>query len=210
MKKLTSLLIGCSLALAGAALAQQPVEQPSKEKRAPEKAHATHAQPGANAAKPQERPTKQTGAIKQPGATNERSATNQPGADTGQKTHAVREPRNAPEANARSKKSTGEMANEASKSAMPTRSGNGITPPREREPGQGVKQPAPQAGTAPANPANNQQNAQANAGAKVKKPAPQQVQQAKSQRANFKAQPKPQQVPSVTLNQNHRIEGSDR
>jgi hypothetical protein len=55
-----------------------------------------------------------------------------------------------------------------------------------------------------------QQNAQANAGAKVKKPAPQQVQQAKSQVANFKAQPKPQQVPSVTFNQNHRIEGSDR
>ena len=52
MKKLTSLLIGCSLALAGAALAQQPVEQqsPSKGKRAPEKARATQAQPGANAA----------------------------------------------------------------------------------------------------------------------------------------------------------------
>jgi hypothetical protein len=81
---------------------------------------------------------------------------------------------------------------------------------KERKPGQGVKQPAAQAGTAPANPAINQQNAQANAGAKVKKPAPQQVQQVKSQRANFKAQPKPQQVPSVTFNQNHRIEGSDR
>jgi hypothetical protein len=69
----------------------------------------------------------------------------------------------------------------------------------------------PAAGThaASANPATNQQNAQANAGAKVKKPAPQQVQQAKSQVANFKAQPKPQQVPSVTFNQNHRIEGSD-
>src|SRR5436309_2867203 len=39
MKKLTSLLIGCSLALAGAALAQQPVEQEStsKGKRAREK-----------------------------------------------------------------------------------------------------------------------------------------------------------------------------
>jgi len=29
MKKLTRLLIGCSLALAGAALAEQPVEQPT-------------------------------------------------------------------------------------------------------------------------------------------------------------------------------------
>src|SRR4029453_16539619 len=55
MKSLTSLLIGCSLALAGAALAQQPVEQqsPSKGKRAPEKARATQAQPGPNAAKPE-------------------------------------------------------------------------------------------------------------------------------------------------------------
>ena len=58
MKKLTSLLIGCSLALAGAALAQQPVEQqsPSKGKHAPEKAHATQAQPKPNAAKPQAPP----------------------------------------------------------------------------------------------------------------------------------------------------------
>jgi len=94
MKKLTSLLIGCSLALAGAALAQQPVEQqsPSKGRRAPEKAHATQAQPGANAAKPQERPAKQTGATKERGttnergATNERKATNEPGAGKGRKT----------------------------------------------------------------------------------------------------------------------------
>src|SRR6184192_1030551 len=88
MKKLTSLLIGCSLALAGAALAQQPVEQqsPSKGKRAPEKAHATQAQPGANAAKPQERPAKQTGAMKERGTTNERKATNEPGAGKGRKT----------------------------------------------------------------------------------------------------------------------------
>src|SRR5512140_1279089 len=76
MKKLTSLLIACSLALAGAALAQQPVEQqsPSKGKRAPEKPRATQAQPGANAAKPQERPAQQTGAMKQQGATHQPSA----------------------------------------------------------------------------------------------------------------------------------------
>src|SRR5438874_7183355 len=99
MKKLTSLLISCSLALAGAALAQQPVEQqsPSKGKRAPEKTHATQAQPGANAAKPQARPTKQTGAMKDRRAANERAPTNQPGAQKGKKTHALREPANAPE-----------------------------------------------------------------------------------------------------------------
>jgi hypothetical protein len=35
------------------------------------------------------------------------------------------------------------------------------------------------------------------------------VQQVKSQHANFRAEPKPQQVQAVTFNQNHRIEGSD-
>src|SRR5947209_4117957 len=85
----------------------------------------------------------------------------------------------------------------------------------------GVKAPATAAKTSanpaaagtnavPPAPAGGQQNAQANAGAKMKKPAPQQVQQVKSQNANFRAQPKPQQVPAVTFNQNHRIEGSDQ
>src|SRR5712671_6092416 len=113
MKKLTSLLIGCSLALAGAALAQQPVEQqsPTKGKRAPEKAHATQAQPGANAAKPQERPAKQTGAMKERGTTNEHGATNQSHAEKSQKTHASHEPANAPETNVPGK-STDEATNE--------------------------------------------------------------------------------------------------
>ena len=66
------------------------------------------------------------------------------------------------------------------------------------------------AGAASSVPAAGQQNAQANAGAKAKKPDPQQVQQIKSQHANFRAQPKPQQVPAVTYNQNYRIQGSDR
>jgi len=66
MKKFTSLLIGCSLALAGAALAQQPDEQqsPSKNKPAAEKTHATEAQPRANAAKPEATVAKQPGAGK--------------------------------------------------------------------------------------------------------------------------------------------------
>ena len=248
MKKLTSLLIGCSLALAGAALAQQPDEQqqPSKGKRAPEKAHATQAQPGGNPAKrpvppethqgaPQQHgATHGTGAVKQPGATNERSATNQPPtAQKGQNTHAPGESRNAPEANARSKKSTDQMANEpgAGKNrknrteqesanapatgtdtsghaaGMPERIGKGQG--KEHKPGEGVKEPATEAGAASATSATNQQNVQANAGAKGKRPAPQQVQQVKSQRANFTAQPKPQQVQAVTFNQNHRIEGSE-
>jgi hypothetical protein len=230
MKKLSSLLIGCSLVLAGAALAQQPVEQqsPSKGKRAPEKAHATQAQPGANAAKPQERPSKQTGAIKERGATNEHATTNQPGADRSQKTHAGHEPPNATDTNVPTK-STGETANEPGagkgrknrthqesatgtdvsgrEEGMPTRVGK--EQGKERKPGQGVKQPATEAGATSATSATNQQNLQANAGAKAKKPDPQQVQQVKSQHASFRAQPKPQQVQSVTFNQNHRIDGAE-
>jgi len=236
MKKLTSLLIGCSLALAGAALAQQPVEQqsPSKGKRAPEKAHATEAQPGRNAPKPQERPAKQTGAIKERGTTNERGATNQPHAEKSQKTHAGHEPANAPETNVPGK-STDEATNEpgAGKgrknreheesgnapatgtdtsdhgAGMPTKKGKDQQV-QERKQGQGVKQPATEAGATSATSAAGQQNAQAKAGVKGKKPDPQQVQQVKSQHASFRAQPKPQQVQAVTFNQNHRIEGSDR
>jgi hypothetical protein len=234
MKKLTSLLIGCSLALAGAALAQQPVEQqsPSKGKRAPEKAHPTQAQPGRNAPKPQERPTKQTGAMKERPTANERGAANQPGADKGQKTHAGHEPANAPDTNVPGK-STDEVTTEpgAGKgrkarthqetenapatgtdasghaAGMPTQKGK-EQQVKERKQGQGVKQPATEAG---ATSATGQQNVQANVGAKAKKkPDPQQVQQVKSQHASFRAQPKPQQVPAVTFNQSHRIEGSDR
>ena len=235
MKKLSSLLIGCSLALAGAALAQQPVEQesPTKGKRAPGKTHATQAQPGRNAAKPQERPAKQTGAIKERGATNERAATNQPGAEKGKKTHAGHESANAPDAEVPAK-STGEATKEpgpgkgrkgrtqqesanapatgtdtsGQAAGMPTHKGKEQAA-KERKPGQGVKQPATEAGATSATSATGQQNVQAKAGVK-KKPDPQQVQQVKSQHASFRAQPKPQQVPAVNFNQNRRIEGSDR
>jgi hypothetical protein len=230
MKKLSSLLIACSLALAGAALAQQPVEQqsPSKGKRVPEKAHATQTKPGANAAKPQEKPSKQTGATKERGATNERKATNQPGEEKGQKTHAGHESANPADTNAATK-STGETANEPGagkgrknrphqESATGTdvsghekgkQTGIGKEQNKEAKPGQDVKQPATEAGATSATSTNNQQNVQANAGARAKKPNPQQVQQVKSQHASFRAQPKPQQVPPVTFNQNHRIEGSE-
>ncbi len=222
MKKVTSLLIGCSLALAGAALAQQPVEQqsPAKGKHAPERTHATEAQPGANAAKPQERPAKQTGAMREHGGANAQkaemtpkheksagtetnvsgqatgSATNEPGAGKGRKAHAQQESANA---------------------AATRTDVSGQSPGTKQHAEQqkkGMKEPAAPAGAAanaaPSVSGVGQQNAQANAGAKAKKPEPQQVQQIKAQHANFRAQPKPQQVPPVTFNQNYRIQGSDR
>ena len=227
MKNLTSLLIGCSLALAGAALAQQPVEQqsPSKGKRAPEKAHATEAQPGPNAAKPEAPAAKQHGAMKErgapneraatnePGAMKERGATNQPGAEKGRKAHARRESANAPETNV-SEQPAGGPKPGAKQQADQQR-----TEQTEQQ-RKGMKGPAAAAKTSasPAAAGTNavsppsaagQQDVQANAGAKAKKPDPQQVQQIKFEHANFRAQPKPQQVPTVTFNQNYRIQGSD-
>jgi hypothetical protein len=174
-------------------------------------------------------PAKQTGAMKEHGVPNERAAMNQPGAEKGQKTHAGHEPANAPETNLAAK-STGETTTEpgAAKGrkgrshqesanapatgtdvsghagGMPTQVGK-----EKQVKEQGGKYPLTETGAAPPASGGVQQNAQANAGAKAKKPDPQQVQQVKSQHANFRAEPKPQQVQPVTFNQNHRIEGSE-
>jgi hypothetical protein len=235
MKKIISLFIGCSLALAGAALAQQPVEQqsPSKGKRAPEKAHATEAQPRANAAKPQERPANQTGAIKERGtsnargAINQRGATNEPGAEKGRKPHAGDESAKAPDTNAAGQENGGATSEPSAgknrKARAHEESANTLKPGEKQQAEhqrKGVNAPVtaaktsanpPAAGTNAVSPpsAAGQQNAQARGTGAAKKPAPQQVQQVKSQHTNFRAQPKPQQVPPVTFNQNHRIEGSE-
>jgi hypothetical protein len=233
MKKFTSLLIGCSLALVGAAMAQQPDQQQTpKKKQAAEKTHAAQAQPGA----PQERPGKQPGAMKERGAMNQPGAPNEPGAGKGRKTRASQESATAPGTNV-SGQPTGEPTNEpgagkgrkaranqesatapgTNVSGQPT---GGATPgaeqPRKGMKGRAAKTSATPAVTGavsatPAVSATGQQNTQANvAGGKKAKPEPQQVQQIKAQHANFRAQPKPQQVPAVTFNQNRRIEGSDR
>src|SRR4029450_13059116 len=99
MKNIISLLIGCSLALAGAALAQQPVEQgsPSNGKRAPEKARAPQAQPRPNVAKPETSAPKQHRATNEPGAMKEHGATNEPGAGKGKKAPVTQESATTPE-----------------------------------------------------------------------------------------------------------------
>jgi Putative peptidoglycan binding domain len=221
MKTFTSLLIGCSLALAGAAMAQQPDQQQTpRKKQAAEKTHAAQAQPGANAAKPQERPAKQTGAVKEHGATNQPGATNELGAGKGRKARANQESATAPETNV-SGQPTGAATPGAKQQAEQQRKGmkgraakTSATPATTPAAATGAVSANPAAASASAAPsvsATGQQRGQANvAGGKKAKPEPQQVQQIKAQHANFRAQPKPQQVPAVTFNQNRRIEGSDR
>jgi hypothetical protein len=137
----------------------------------------------------------------------ERGATNEPGAGKSRKTPANQESANAPKTDV-SSQPEGAATPHAKHQAEQHAKGM-------KEPGAESKAaatpavPAAAAGRAPSSPAAGQQNAQANAGARAKKPAPQQVQQIKSQHANFRAQPKPQQVPAVTYNQNYRVEGSE-
>jgi Putative peptidoglycan binding domain len=261
--------MGCSLALAGAALAQQPVEQqsPSKGKRPPEKARATEAQPGANAAKPEATAAKQHGAMKERGATNEPGATTEPGAGKGRKTRASQESATAPgttetgvsgqptggpttepgAGKGRKARASQESATGAQTGTDVSGQAAGAGTPGAEQPRKGMKgraaktsptpatTPAAATGAVSATPATaaspratpataataasaaptvaatGQQNAPANvAGGKKAKPDPQQVQQIKQQHANFRAQPKPQQVPAATFNQNYRIQGSDQ
>ncbi|MGC1321426.1 MAG: peptidoglycan-binding protein [Candidatus Udaeobacter sp.] len=217
MKKLTSLLIGCSLALAGAALAQQPVEHesPSKGKNAPEKAHTTEAQPKPNAATHQapaathQGAAQQHGAMKEQRATHEHAATNEPGAGKGHKTPAHEESATAPKTNDSADASTPSERQQRIEQRRKGMKGQAAAPKTSTNP-EAPAAGAAGAGSASSVPAAGQQNVQANAGAKAKKPDPQQVQQIRTQHANFRAQPKPQQVPAVTYNQNYRIQGSDR
>jgi hypothetical protein len=215
MKKLTSLLIGCSLVLSGAALAQQPT--PAKGKRAPEKARTTEAQqPKGRPAKPETSPGKQPGATKERGATTERGATAEPGPGKGRKTPTTHEPATSP---ATGRDASGQQAGAptpgAKQQAEQRRKGKkepaGAAAKTSATP---VTSPAgakaTPAGPAPASPAAQPNTQAATAGAKAKKPDPQKVQQIKSQHTNFRAQPKPQQVPAVTFNQNRRIERSEQ
>jgi hypothetical protein len=202
MKKFTSLLIGLSLALAGAAIAQQPTEQqtPTKEKRAPEKTHAAEAKPGMTAAKPE------ATAAKPRGARTERPGSMQQKAETTPKPagHAAREMNRPGEAAAASATPSGKQQAEQRKRGTKPSGANARTSPSA------APATAESPGAAPSVSATGQQNARATGTGAAKKPAPEQVQQIKAQHTSFHAQPKPQQVPAVTFQANHRIEGSDR
>ena len=207
MKRFTSLLIGCSLALAGVAMAQQPNEEASpgkKKKQGTEQTQPAQAKPGATAAKPHATAVREHGARNEPGTMNEPAATKgrkgQPKSETSAQTgtNVSGQPASSatPSAEQPKKGMKGRAATKASATPAATAAAARATP-------------GAAASVAPSVSATGQQRGQANAAA-AKKPAPQQVQQIKAQHANFRAQPKPQQVPAVTYNQNYRIQGSDQ
>jgi hypothetical protein len=235
MKKFTSLLIGCSLALAGAAMAQQPDEtaspttkgkkgaaektthaaevKPGANAAKPEKMHGAEARSGANAAKPEETAAKQHGAANAPAGakgrkteltpktekpagtetnvSGETAASATPGAkhQAGQRGKG----KNAPAVNAKASPSATAAA-ATSTTAKPTTATTSASA-------------APSVSTA----------AQTGAAGAVKKVEPQKVQQVKAQaaqikqqHATFRAQARPEQVPTVTFQQNYTIQGSNQ
>ncbi len=203
MKTFTSLLIGCSLALAGVAMAQQPNEESSpakKKKQGAEQTQPAQPKPTANVARPHATPVKEHGARNEPGTMNE------PAATKGRKGRASQE-----SASPAGMENTGQAAGSATPSAEHPKKGmkgRAATRASATPAAAARATPGAAASAAPSVSATGQQRGQANAAA-AKKPAPQQVQQIKAQHANFRAQPKPQQVPAVTYNQNYRIQGSE-
>lgn len=214
MKKFITILISCSLTLAASAIAQQQEEQQKPKTEKPETS-----QP-ANEATP---------APKRQSVRKEHAETKAPGQESGApkseatpKMHAGmkgkgREPGNT-EANAagsptataegrkQGKKQRG-AANEpatGSKTASPTPASASVQSPAPAV----VQSPIPAA--AQANTPNPEATQANKLNAKGKKLDPQAVQVIKTQHANFRAQPKPDKVPTVTFNQSYRISGAER
>ncbi len=208
MKKFTTLLIGCSLALAGAALAQQPEEQPSPDKKkGADKTQAAEAKPGAkDAAKPQGAAAKPQGAANAPAAAKgqkpDAAANPAASATTDTNVSGATAPDTTPAAKTDAQQRGKGMKADAK--ASPSAAPSAAAPPSAAP--SAAASPNAAASVAPA----DQPTGQAKAAATAKKPDPQKVQQIKAQHANFRAQPRPQQVPAVTFQQNYRIQGSDR
>jgi len=203
MKRFTSLLIGFSLALAGAAMAQQPEQQatPKNKKPGAEETHRAQAKPERNAAKPEATAAKQHGGRNEQAKPPNAEATPKTGRHAGKETKVSGEPgatatpnveQPAPE-RTRGGKAAGENANVKTSATPATGAARSATP-------------ATATGTAGSNAAATQ----GTVGRGGKKVEAQQVQQIKQQHTNFHAQPRPDKAPAVTFNQNYRIEGSDR
>jgi hypothetical protein len=232
MKKFTSLLIGVSLAMAGAAFAQQTEESPTTGKKQGKEKTTQQAEPktpktrgaGANAANP-ESTAKQTGAMKEQGATGAEQ-----GAGKGHKGRAKAETSAATGAtgtNASAEAGASASVAPGGKKAgrekgMKGGANAGAKPSATMTPATAASASAApsvaaSASAAPSVAATGQQNTGANTAVTGNKPNPQQVQQVKQQaqqikqqHVNFRAQPRPDKVPAVTFNQSYRIEGSDR
>jgi hypothetical protein len=217
MKKFTSLLISCSLALTGAALAQQPEEQSSPKPNSAEKhkGHAAEGKSGASEAKPAAVIPEKPAVKKLAPKTEKIEGMKAPETSTAEKPQATSAKHHAA-AKAEKTQATPKPTAATTKAPDVSTQPAATAPPAAKKHAKGKNEPkaadaakASPAGTAaaPANEAVSQPKPQA---AAAKKPDPQKVKEIKAEHADFHAQPKPEQVPAVTFNESRRIEGSDQ
>ncbi|MBA2431264.1 MAG: peptidoglycan-binding protein [Chthoniobacterales bacterium] len=277
MKTFTSLLIGCSLALAGAAFAQEPEEEASPAKRGGKKQEA-QTEPGesgnakaksrgnaGNAGRQQAAEAQQQGAANaqsgqdrgkpgkgRGGATSNRGAASDAGMSGATETTET----STPESSGTASSATGRQTQQsrgsgkergAKATASPARAAASETPASGTDTATTEPTAATTTATASATPASataspsesvaaasatasptasvaaatapdsspgaseaTQTTGQTTTGAAVKKPEPQVVQQVEQQYSTFRAEPRPQQVPTVTFQQNYRIQGVEQ
>ena len=210
MKKLLTILISCSLALAASAMAQQDEASPPPKKKKNQQQQQTEGQ---------QHPPQGT----RPGMNHEHPATDlRPGKEAKRKQnpnamHKQHDKANAP---AGTKAASKPMATQAPPAETKAQGKNADTSGMHQ--GKQMKQEhnAPNEAasanktTGPAANAETSAPVAANppagkAKGRAQKPDPQVVQQVKTEHANFKAQPKPKKVPTVTFNQSYRIHGAE-
>jgi hypothetical protein len=231
MKKFTSLLISGSLALAAAALAQPPSDtsSPTMGQGKQGTSETTETGAGAGAGKKHHGGGGGKAAKADANAGTNANASN-PEATTAEKQGGAKAERRAAR---REKKNEGMPKTEASVSAESNVSATGSPNEQEKLGGKhgrkgknarganadakananvnaNASATASPAGSASAGMNTAATGGEKNAKGKMKKVETQQLQQIKTQHANFKAQPKPDKVPAVTFNMNYRIEGADR
>lgn len=223
MKKLTSLIISCSLALAAAAFAQQPDEQSSPsgagKGKAGEHAGAGKNRRGGNAEKGPNAQGKSEMNAQGGGQNGGANADKQGGNNKAERRAARQERRqeaaaNNADASASPKAEANANANPEANAANDNQAGGkqGRKGRNARNNNRGeAKMKAQENANANAGQGENQANANAvkghGKGGKVVEKT--KVTEIKKQHVNFRAQPKPEKVPAVTFNVNYRIQGSE-
>jgi hypothetical protein len=225
MKKITILLVGCSLALAGAVVAQQPEESPTKKGGKAEKAtQGAEAKPKSTAAETKrkanapETKTPETAATPRGagkrdllGGRRERTspAAASPAASAPSRTTASATPTG--KAAEQGKKGKRGRAEAATTSATPAPSAAAsASPARSTTNAAASMTPTTTAAATTGAAGTNATTAtQGTVGKGGKKVETQQIQQIKQQHASFKAQARPDNAPAVTFNQNYRISGAE-
>jgi putative peptidoglycan binding protein len=199
MKKVITILISCSLALAASVIAQQDEQQQKPKKQ---KAQPAKSQP-ASEAKPAPKPQQQSAPRQhvQPKAPAQEKGPQS--SESSNKSHTATK---APEKDSRNANVRKEQTEQRDKERNATNESETETANKPPGPAPATEREQSNAGGAPGvnrpNPQGKKLNAQ-------KRPDPQSIQKIKTQHASFRAQPRPDKVPAATFNQGYRISGSE-